>query len=216
MLERVARTDKGKRMENDRRGGRGYTISGPGPGPYLAPPLFVAPQHCVSLHSSPSLTYTHSPSLSLSLSVSVSVSVSPSLSQNPGLCPPLSRPSLRDQQRVVSMIPSSDAKRRRGGEKEGETEGGTSAPRVTPFSPPWRRSGTCLSISSRAAASPRCGRVLKPARETGTSTASFAASDTRLGFARRTADTCCYLRPCRQTIPRDGKPAAAFASPLPT
>lgn len=53
--------------------GGGDATSGPGPGPYLAPPLFVAPQHCASLHLL-SLSLSLSPPLSLSVPLSASLS----------------------------------------------------------------------------------------------------------------------------------------------
>lgn len=128
---------KGRKRELRTAGGGGDATSGPGPGPYLAPPLFVAPQHCTSLHP-------RSPYVSLSVSL---------LSLTPNILLFVSLFSARPCGISACRLDDSVIGRRRG------WEGRRTTP---PFSPPWRRSGTCLSISSRAAASSRCGRVLKP------------------------------------------------------
>ena len=80
-------------------------------------------------------------------------SFSPSYSRHLPLCPPLFHPA----RSAACRLDDSVITERRRGER-----------RTRPPFSPWRRSGTCLSISSRAAASPRCGRALKSA-ETGAS-----------------------------------------------
>lgn len=110
--------------------------------------------------------------------------VSPSTSSlflllsHPPLCSPPLRPSLRDQ-RVVSMIPSS------GDEDEGGREEGT--PRHPLFSTVASFRDVSIDFISCGCINARCGRVLKPARETGTSRRR-SGFEMRLGFTRCVAD----------------------------
>lgn len=95
------------KKNGDVRGGD--ATSGPGPGPYLAPPLFVAPQHCASLH-------LFSLSLYLSISLSLPLTASPSPLHALDVLLFVRPASLRDQQRV-SMIPSSRDEDEKGDER---------------------------------------------------------------------------------------------------